>query len=279
VKSKQRKRKSILTNVFQRLSLQFKQPTSISDSKQHAGYLSSCLDAASNPQSFERFRSDPNYVAVLEHVTEQEGQQYLRIAQEEYGFPSHQLSLLQDLSNVGQPATYRYLDGWDVSPTVLRYVKVASEINHLFGDLNKKHLGEIGAGFGGQAVVLERLFSAKAYTFYDLPAVLQLIRTFTEAVNSKLVTTMVDGTRPSAARFDLVISNYAFSELTRKLQDLYLENVLLRSKAGYITWNDLGEVFLDSYSLDQLLDFLPGSRVIPEVPETRKGNAIIVWGC
>ena len=38
---------------------------------------------------------------------------------------------------------------------------------------------------------------------------------------------------------DFCISNYAFSELTRAVQDSYLEKVILKSKAGYMAWNCL----------------------------------------
>ena len=85
-----------LTALFSKIDL--KRSTSISDSKQYSGYLASVKKAVSNTETFLKFRSDPNYVAVLEHVTQDEGQQYLRIAKEEFGFSPNKLSLLQDLS-------------------------------------------------------------------------------------------------------------------------------------------------------------------------------------
>ena len=77
--------------------------------------------------------------------------------------------------------------------------------------------------------------------------------------------------------FDLVISNYAFSELNRNVQKLYLENVLQKTSRGYITWNNLSFKKLGGYSLAELLDLLPGSRYRDENPLTAIGNVIITW--
>ena len=79
----------------------------------------------------------------------------------------------------------------------------------------------------------------------------------------------------------MFISNYAFSELIRPVQDIYLEKILLKSKAGYITWN--GDIIAPTfstggYSLKEILSILPNAITIPEKPLTARGNCIIVWG-
>ena len=89
----------------------------------------------------------------------------------------------------------------------------------------------------------------------------------------------IDGTHVNAeGDYDFVISNYAFSELVRDIQDIYLNRVILRSRAGYITWNTLSYEELNGYSLEELLEKIPGSRVIAEEPLTKENNCIIVWG-
>jgi hypothetical protein len=37
--------------------------------------------------------------------------------------------------------------------------------------------------------------------------------------------------------YDLVISNYAFSELPSELQTRYIEKIILKAKRGYLTIN------------------------------------------
>jgi hypothetical protein len=43
-------------------------------------------------------------------------------------------------------------------------------------------------------------------------------------------------------------------------------------------WNNLSSTHLDGYSLRNLLQKIPGSRVLSEVPLTSKENRLIVWG-
>ena len=78
--------------------------------------------------------------------------------------------------------------------------------------------------------------------------------------------------------YDLVISNYAFSELRREVQDMYLEKIILRSKRGYITWNSISLKNFGGYSVNELLAKIPGSIRIDERPLTDPDNCIIIWG-
>jgi hypothetical protein len=82
----------------------------------------------------------------------------------------------------------------------------------------------------------------------------------------------------SAQPYDLVISNYAFTELRREIQEVYLNKIILSSAAGYITYNDINPTDFRSFSRDELLIKIPGSRVIEELPLTHPKNCIIVWG-
>lgn len=78
--------------------------------------------------------------------------------------------------------------------------------------------------------------------------------------------------------YDLLISNYAFTELPRGFQDVYLKKVILNSKKGYITYNDINPASFNSYKRDELLSIIPDSSVMEERPLTDKNNCVIVWG-
>ncbi len=78
--------------------------------------------------------------------------------------------------------------------------------------------------------------------------------------------------------YDMCISNYAFSELPRYLQDIYLKKVILKSKTGYITYSDnFTPSNFNSYRVEELLKIIPGSIKIAEEPATGP-NYIIMWG-
>jgi hypothetical protein len=76
----------------------------------------------------------------------------------------------------------------------------------------------------------------------------------------------------------LVISNYAFSEISRDIQEIYVEKIIQKSKRGYITYNEINKSEPYAYSKNELLSIIPGSVEYPEIPMTNPHNCIIVWG-
>ncbi len=74
--------------------------------------------------------------------------------------------------------------------------------------------------------------------------------------------------------YDLVISNYAFSELPKKLQLAYIEKVLAKAKRGYLTMNSgLGNArSIGKLDIDELKELLPEFTLIEEEPLTADHN-------
>jgi hypothetical protein len=85
--------------------------------------------------------------------------------------------------------------------------------------------------------------------------------------------------------YDLVISNYAFSEFNRELQNEYLEKVILKSRSGYLLMNNgktvNGERLLSQYGNNEcitdieLLECIPGSQLITTNYLSNKGIYLI----
>jgi hypothetical protein len=252
--------------------------TSLSDSDE-LGYLASVKRAVSDEAFLLNFRADPDYQKVLEHVPVSLGKKYLDEIVANYNKkPRSTFAGLSNLSQFGSPSVYNFSGVGYVSPTILRYVKVAYEMEKLFGELSSKKIGEIGVGFGGQAAVLNRLFGVSEYVAFDLPEVLSLFELFTKRTNSRLVAKAVDGRHPKSEKVDILVSNYAFSELSRSVQDEYLNKVILQAKSGYMIWNNLSSKYLDGYSLKEIVRKIPGSLVLKETPPSAKANRLIVWG-
>ena len=88
----------------------------------------------------------------------------------------------------------------------------------------------------------------------------------------------MDGRSPEFSEVDLVISNFAFSELRPSVQDAYLRNVILNSKRGYMTMNTLAQAYFGGLSQAELLRRIPNSQILPEKPLSAPGNLIIYWG-
>jgi len=216
-------------------------------------------------------------IEALDHVSIQQGFDYLREIEKLEGWNEHSKNVIKKIDSVGQPIRFRFSNFGTFSPTLLRYLKVFLEIQKELGPIKAKSIAEIGVGFGGQASLIYMMTKPSEYIFYDIPPVLELVNRFTTELNVIGNFTFNDGRRPTISDPDIVISNYAFSELSRPIQEEYLKNVILRSKSGYITWNCLSADKLNGYTLADLVKIIPNSEILPERPYTAEGNAIIVW--
>lgn len=237
-----------------------------------------CQMAADDPSIFARFRRSLIYRDILEHVTKDQGSRYLAEIKRQ-GIIGGDLQRLLSSDTVGAP--YRYMYGSDglASPSTLRYVKVASDLAELFGPLSGMTVAEIGVGYGGQCRVLTSVWRISRYRLYDIPEVLALATQFLDASDVDQHTIDVgDGRAPDTYSSDLLISNYAFSELHRDVQEMYWEKVIRNSSRGYVTYNHISPEGSNSMSATEFADRIPGARILPEIPLTHPDNVIVAWG-
>lgn len=252
--------------------------SSITDSETLATYPSLCGLAARNLETFKKFRSSKVLVEALDHVSIEQGNSYISEILESGPWSEDFTKVLIQIDKVGKPRRFKFKPYGTFSPTLLRYLKVYKDLQNKFGSLNTLNIAEIGVGFGGQASLIRLLSNPLSYTLYDLPPVLELAQKFILEIDASGNFVFSDGRNPEPLDPDLVISNYAFSELNRDVQDKYLKNVVLNSPRGYITWNNLSEQTLGGYTLAELIRVIPNSQILPEKPNTSECNAIIVWG-
>ena len=228
------------------------------------------------------FRRKYDYREILEHVTYTQGKSYLEQIQE-YS-PQNYIELIEknranDL--FGNPYEYQYPGVGRVSPTTLRYISTAIDIFETIR-LNKESVvAEIGVGYGGQAAILERMYGIRNYSAFDLPSVIQLSNVYLNSVNSKLKFTSSGLSSDKNTTWDVVISNYAFSELHRDLQLSYIEHVIAKSKSGYMIMNsgrsNITGRSEGKLSLNEIRNYIPNLQVKEEVPLTGPDNYIIYW--
>lgn len=256
--------------------------TSMSDDN---AYPALCHAASEEEKFFKDFRRNFIYNRVLEHVPQYQGQEYLDVINknDKHKFTDADWDNFRKNDLYGNPRVYTYEINnrlLVLSPTTLRYAKVLQDIVTLFDTDKIKTVAEIGIGYAGECrVMTSYLNSIESYSLFDLPEVLKLANRYLSKFGSTDKVNFVDGTNIEVeGEYDFVISNYAFSELIRDVQDIYLNKVILKSKAGYMTWNSLSCDVLDGYSLDELLKLIPGSSVIAEEPLTATNNCIIIWG-
>ena len=166
-----------------------------------------------------------------------------------------------------------------ISPSTLRYIKVLSDLIKIFGNLDGFKIAEIGGGYGGQCKIINDYFNIKNYHIIDLPEVNLLSKKYLQKLN-------INNVRFSTSKdlipedYDLVISNYAYTELDRELQDIYKLNIIDNSKNGYLTCNFISNLFIDNsdfYSREELVNLKEKVEIFKEEPLSHSNNFLLTW--
>ena len=156
-------------------------------------------------------------------------------------------------------------DNVRVSPSTLRYMQNALDISYFFGEGDLNKIVEIGGGYGGLCKTINCLCEFGEYHIYDMEPASRLQEKYLS--NFKIDGNVFHHSEPEELKdIDLLISNYAYSELGEKLQDLYYNNVIVNSKKVYMILNRgqvSREVFLKraekdfEVTVEKVLDFWP----------------------
>lgn len=238
-------------------------------------YNTFCLEAAQNEIIFNNFKRNPFYNEILEHVDYVIGQQYYEITKTYYPNSLDKLEEIKINDAFGNPYISEY-DFGKYSPTTLRYLKVAAELNHCFGDMSEYSILEIGGGYGGQAVVSNIVHGYKSWTIVDLPEVVELQKKYLSNFDYKNINSISFLENYENQKYDLIISNYAFTECNRAVEMDYINKVMSNNEKIYMTLNFIqtnNDVFKDMLSLDELKNLLK-INIYEEIPNTAPTNCI-----
>jgi hypothetical protein len=241
----------------------------------YINYVRSICDT----KNFSGFKSNPNYTPILEHVSKDQGIQYLDCIFSRTSITKNEVEEFCHLNDAfGDPEKYNdnRLD-ISVSPTSLRYIYHAHLIlTHMkaVGNLNADII-EVGGGYGGLCISLNH-FAAKygirfnSYRMCDLSDIIRLQKIYITAVNPSLNIEFLD-----AASFGkniecdnmFLISNYCFSELPNREDCNSYQRILFPKVAhGFMAWN-----FIPVY------DFGFVVNVEPEIPQTGPMNKYVYF--
>ncbi len=244
-------------------------------------YKNICKLAAIDDNVFNSFKSNSNYNAILEHVSYEQGLLYLNYLNLYFPEFNKYINDFQKNDIFGGTKTYYYENIGNISPSTLRYIKVLFDIIYIFGDLNNKKIIEIGSGYGGQCFILNQYFkNIKNYTLVDLDEALSLSNKYLSKLNINHEILKIENIENLNESFDLVISNYAYSELTKELQDNYYDNIIRKSQHGYFTLNFISHIEnIQSYSLEEIKNkFIDKEiQIIDENPQTYSNNVILIF--
>ena len=116
---------------------------------------------------------------------------------------------------------------------------------------------------------------------FDLPESNMLIEKYLNKNNISNFSTRLISEQIEKEEFDLVISNYAISEIRRDIQIEYFNKIIMNSKRGYLTLNFIGHIFgVDTLNKAEILSILSEKFKIFELKEeplTESNNIIVYW--
>ena len=238
-------------------------------------YLQACRAASQGSDFFRGFKSHPAYRHVLEHVSYEEGQQYLDEIKIDY---KDKLDEIKENDALGTPVTCTYDGVGTISPTTVRYLKNTSDIVTKFGT-SFNSIVEIGGGYGGLCKVLSSFVDFEQYLLLDLEECNMLSRKYLSHFDLPTMSYQAEEIVEVEDRFDLLISNYALSECNRETQMMYIERFVKNSDKFYLMHNNFHadngnmsyEEFLDVMSDTHDIEYY-GEHGVPENPKVMFGT-------
>lgn len=212
-------------------------------------YLQACKEA-----DIATFKRDERFRPIFEHCNDE-------IADSYYRNINPQLFLFNFTNDdYGNPVLREFPVGW-YSNSTMQYIGVLSNLIKYFSALAGLRICEIGGGYGGQARTFFDVYSVThssfCYHIIDLPEVCDLQRRYLKGLNVQCFT------EPTGQEYDLVISNYALSEVVDN--SVYIQEIIMKSKHGYLTCNTDRVVLPFEHQRYQ------------DIEGERKTNYVLVW--
>jgi len=199
-------------------------------------------------EDFWNFKSDAAYNYVLEHVSAEEGENYLALIEEEFNTPYAEnkdrlIELAQLNDKYGSPTTSDIKGFATCSPTNLRYIYHCLLIleSAKLCDQMEMDIIEIGGGYGGLCYYLHNLahlfdIKIKSYIMFDIPSVCALQKEYLNNLGIEIQAYGIDDLQLQKDSF--LVSNYAFSELPEDIRDEYSYLIINKfTSHGFLAWN------------------------------------------
>jgi hypothetical protein len=222
-----------------------------------------------------KFKSDENYRAILEHVDQKQGEEYLFYIKNEFNLDDNKIEKFININdNVGNPLKFNIKNFYS-SPSNFRYIHQSHLILKYLYDLKIDNIDivEIGGGYGGLSLAISNFspdFNIKInnYHIIDLDPVINLQEKYLSYHNLNFKVNFHsanDFGKNINSNNLFLISNYCYSEIDLNLRDKYRQILFPKLKNGFIAWNDLR--YIETLSQNQ--------EIIDEYPCTQVGNKFI----
>jgi hypothetical protein len=210
-------------------------------------YIQSFINTDINEWSF---KSNIHYNGILEHLTNDLGQQCLDIIKNKFAdFYDKNKDLLVELcyknDKIGNPNKYDFKDFAICSSSNIRYILHSLIIFSYMKkcNINETDIIEIGGGYGGLCFFMYNLASLfdikiKSYSMFDLYMPMLLQKKFLEYYNIYNINFEILDNIQNLKKNSFLISNYAYTEIIEDIRQKYTEQVIKPyTTYGFICWN------------------------------------------
>jgi len=201
------------------------------------------------------FKSNNKYNTILEHVSYDQGKQYLTLIENEFSEITFELleKYVKLNDTYGNPNCENFTskNGQILvsSATSLRYIYHALLILNYLKEVNLKSIVEVGCGYGGLYLAICYFsdilnIEINNYHFIDFPEVNKLIDNYikinetslNKKINYYLHNCFEYGDSIKEDNELFLISNYCFTEISQEHRTNYINKLFNKVKNGFIIW-------------------------------------------
>jgi len=233
-----------------------------------AEFLQECVELCENKEKFIHFKRSPIFCKVIGNDIREK-----KISDVWYEFLKD-TELMNNINRfktndiIGHPLFYYYEKTGTISPGTLCFMSILHDINTRLTDVKGKKVCEIGSGYGGQAKILID-HGAESLDLIDRKETLGLASKYLNIFKYKNVNFhTTDSIVPQD--YDIVISNWALSELDEDGIEFYLDNVISRSQYGYFLVNFREDMLKQKWLVNKLDEIFSTVLIEEENPPTNE---------
>lgn len=177
--------------------------------------------------------------------------------------------------HVGSPRLVEFEINKLASSTTMRYLWNVLDMEERQIVLDDVDIIEVGGGYGGLCRMIHEFHTPKSYTIIDLPNALMLAKRYLKCFDIEIKTVSCDEFNKEPV--DTFISNYALTELTKQIQDKYVQKIMCNAKYGYVTYNSQLRNEKKQHSLNDLRKSVSGYTDVYNENVKKSECKVLIW--
>ena len=242
-----------------------------------ARYKDALYLATTKDDAFAQFRRLAGLREIVEGVPDVVGRGYHEKLCAQIGHDALEVEWERITKNdkYGNPTLVELAPHGHAASTTMRYAWNVTDMDRHGVVLDEADIVEVGGGYGGLCRMIHEYYKPRSYTIVDLPEALALAKRYLAefGIQPTLVSCYEYDQRP----IDTFISNYALTELSKDVQDKYVNQLMTHAVCGYVTYNSQPRNSGNQWSLYDLGRMVPGKPVVEDENVKKSECKVLIW--